>query len=93
MESINIITIEKNIPIPALTYPGRGGSAEARYGFMKTMELYDSFKVNGNTPNFSPQSVRAYVYGLNKKTDEKYTIRTLEGSSNKPTAIRVWRIK
>ena len=90
MDKINVIVIEKNIPIPALTWSS--GNSE-KYVFMQTMEPLDSFKVNGNTPGFSPSTVRAYVYGLNKKTDKKYTIRTLEGSSNKPVSIRVWRVK
>ena len=90
MENINVITIEKNIPIPALIW--RKGNSE-KYMFINSMEIMDSFKVNGNTPNFSPSTVRSHVYGLNSKGERKFTIRTLEGHSSNPTAIRVWRIK
>ena len=89
MENVNVITIERNIPIPALTWTK--GNIE-RYRFMEKMERGDSFRVNGNTPSFTPSTVRSYVYGLNNKGEKKFTIRTLEGHSKKPTAIRVWRI-
>ena len=90
MDKINVITIEKNIPIPTLTWSTRNPE---KYRFVQAMELLDSFKVNGNTPDFSPSTVRSYIYGLNSKGERKYTIRTLEGHSNNPTAIRVWRVK
>ena len=90
MKTVNIITIEKNIPIPALTWSK--GSLE-KYKFIETMDKGDSFKVNGNTPDFSPSTVRSHVYGLNSKAEKQFTIRTLEGSSSRPVAIRVWRIK
>ena len=90
MEGINVITIEKNIPIPTLTWSK--GNPE-KYKFVDIMETGDSFRVNGNTPNFSPSTVRSYVYGLNSKTEKTFTIRTLEGNSGNPTSIRVWRIR
>ena len=88
MNNTNIITIEKNIPVPEVI--GRGSAV--KYDFMKNMEIGDSFYINGNTPDFSPGSVRSHVYGLNADTAKKYTIRTLEGHSKNPRAIRVWRI-
>ena len=90
MSELNVITIEKNIPIPAIVN-GRG--CAEKYNFIKTMEIDDSFKINGATPDFSPVGVRAHVYGLNSTTDRSYTIRTIEGSSSNPDAIRVWRVK
>ena len=90
MNNTNIITIEKNIPIPALTW--RHGST-IKYDFMNTMEVNDSFYINGNTPDFTPVSVRSYVYGLNSSTERTYTVRTVEGLSDAPVAIRVWRVK
>ncbi len=86
----NIITIEKNIPIPDIVHPR--GSSE-KYNFIQGMEVNDSFKINGVTPDFSPRGVKAHIYGLNTKTKRKYTIRTIEGISSNPKAIRVWRIK
>ena len=90
MSELNVITIEKNIPIPAIIN-GRGCSE--KYNFIKSMEIDDSFKINGVTPDFSPVGVRAHVYGLNSTTDRRYTIRTVEGLSSNPGAIRVWRVK
>ena len=90
MNELNIITIEKNIPIPAIVN-GRG--CAEKYNFIQTMEIDDSFKINGVTPDFSPVGVRAHVYGLNSTTDRNYTIRTIEGLSSNPDAIRVWRGK
>ena len=87
MPNTNVITIERNIPIPALTWTSR----TIKYNFMNNLEISDSFHINGNTPDFSPIGVRAHVYGLNASTDRKYTIRTLEGPSKAPIAIRVWR--
>ena len=85
---MNIITIEKGIPLPEPT--GRG--ATIKYDFIKSMEIGDSFYINGNTPDFSPATIRSHVYGLNAETSKKYTIRTLVGNSKNPKAIRVWRV-
>ena len=89
MQNINVITIEKNVPIPELTWKG----STVKYDFIQAMEITDSFSINGSTPNFTTTSVRAYVYKLNNDTNKTYTIRTLEGRSSKPVAIRVWRVK
>jgi|TARA_R110000824_G_scaffold24840_7_gene86978 hypothetical protein len=89
-EHVNVITIEKNVPIPALTWT-KGDSK--KYLFVDTMEIEDSFKINGNTPDFSPTTVRSYIYGRNTKGSKKFTIRTLKGNSSNPTSIRVWRTK
>ena len=86
---MNIITIEKNIPMPEIC--GRGCSQ--KYNFMDTMEIGDSFYINGNTPDFSTTTVRSHVYKRNAETEQSYTIRTMKGNSSKPQAIRVWRTK
>ena len=87
----NIITIEKNVPIPTCS---RGGpSRSLKYLFIENMVEGDSFYINGNTPDFLPATVKAYIYKLNSKTRRIYTIRTLEGPSKNPLAIRVWRTK
>ena len=89
MDKMNIITIEKNIPIPAVVN-GRGCSE--KYNFIMSMEIDDSFKINGVTPDFSPRGVRAHIYGLNSSTERNYTIRTIEGHSSNPKTIRIWRV-
>ena len=86
----NIITIEKNVPIPAIVHP-RGCSE--KYNFIQSMEINDSFKINGVNPDFTTVGVRAHVYGLNTKTERTYIVRTIKGLSVNPKAIRVWRVK
>ena len=91
MENINIITIEKNIPIPE---PRIAGGRKFLYGFLRSVEVGDSFVINGNTPGFTPKGVRQYLYCQHcKKHGRRYTIRTLSGPNEKPTAIRAWRIQ
>ena len=93
MNNMNVIAIEKNIPIPATTW--YGAKSVEKYKFMESMEISDSFRINGNTPDFTPASVRSYVYGLNAlvNTNVKYAIRTIKGPSAAPDEIRVWRVK
>jgi len=87
--STNIITIEKNVPIPDPIRPlGRG----MKYDFLKTLEVGDSFVVNGQTPDFTPKAVRCQVYEKSKELNMTVTIRTLKGKSDSPEMIRVWRI-
>ena len=88
MSTPNVITIESNIPIPSIVN-GRG--CAEKYNFINSMHVNDSFRINGNTPDFTAVSVRAHVYGLNAKTDRTYTIRTIQGLSSNPTEIRIWR--
>lgn len=89
----NVITIEKNIPIPPIVYPGR--RSHGKYSFVYNMEVGDSFKINGNTPNFKAKEVRQYMYNLNSKKslNMRFAVHTLDGASSNPKAIRVWRIK
>lgn len=89
MNNTNIITIEKNVPIPDLKW----GNASEKYRFVESMEVGDSFYINGVTPDFTPLSVKAHMYKLNSQTDRRYTVRTIDGYSEKPKSIRVWRTK
>ena len=88
MPTPNVITIESNIPIPSIVN-GRG--CTEKYNFISRMNVNDSFKINGNTPDFTAVGIRAHVYGLNSSTDRKYTIRTIQGPSSNPTEVRIWR--
>ena len=91
METTNVITIEKNIEMPAV----RGYTNHKKYDFVYKMEVGDSFVINGNTPDFSPANARKHMYIRNarKTSNVKYAVRTISGHSQNPTAIRVWRIK
>ena len=87
----NIITIEKNVPIPSVyTTHDR-----TKYNFLKSMEVGDSFSINGNTPDYKPNRVRAYMYKMNSNPSHgrKYTVRTIRGTTKFLKEIRVWRIK
>ena len=91
MDDINVITIEKNVPIPEVRVSGGG---KYRYRFLKSVEVSDSFVINGNTPGFTPKAVRQYLYCQHsQKHGRRYTIRTLSGPNENPTAIRAWRIQ
>ena len=87
----NVITIEKNVPIPVM----KAYKNVIKYNFLKSMEVGDSFYINGNTPDFTPSAVRSHVYGINanRRNSYRYTIRTTTGISRYPASIRVWRIK
>tara|TARA_Y100001938_G_scaffold117312_1_gene161758 strand:+ start:184 stop:456 length:273 start_codon:yes stop_codon:yes gene_type:complete len=87
----NVITIEKDVPIPELRY----ASGKVKYKFLDNMKVGDSFIINGNTPDYRPKGVRQYLYGQHFKTGNKrrYTIRTLSGPNKNPSSIRCWRIK
>ena len=88
----NVITIEKNIPMPLTK---TRSDVDVKYSFLHKMEVGDSFSINGSTPDFSTTGVRAFVYGQNasKIKSNRYTVRTITGPSINPTSIRVWRIK
>ena len=91
----NVIKIEKNIPMPVRTYFGRG----SRYGFIKDLEVGDSFVINGNTPDFTPKSAMSTVYSVahsfRKKTgrDFRVSCRILAGTNRNPLSVRIWRTK
>ena len=70
-----------------------GGGGRHRYRFLKSVEVGDSFVINGNTPDFTPKGVRQYLYSQHSKSGRRYTIRTLSGPNENPTAIRAWRIQ
>ena len=89
MKSItNIITIEKNVPIPVL----RTGCDRMKYIFLENMEIGDSFCINGNTPDYNPKAVRSHVYGKHTRTTDRYTVRTIRGNTENPKEIRIWRV-
>ena len=90
MNNTNVITIEKNVPIPPSIRP----FDYSKYQFIHNLEVGDSFVINGNTPDYKAHRVRQYVYSdkTYKRYKMRFSIRTLKGPSKKPTAIRVWRV-
>ena len=89
----NVITIEKNVPIPESRSVCQ---TTTKYDFIQNMEIGDSFVVDNTNPDINPKLVRGYVYGLKHKRKDngrEYVIRTLSGNSKRPNKIRVWRTK
>lgn len=95
MNRTNVITIEKNVPIPMIIARG----CADKYLFTHQLDVTDSCVINGNTPDMTPKSVRCWIYNQRTKatTSElrarRYTIRTLSGPSKNPTSIRIWRVR
>ena len=88
----NVIRIEKNVPMPTRNYFGR----ESRYGFIKDLEVGDSFIINGNTPDYTPKSAMSTVYSLahslrKKGSDFRVSCRILAGTNRNPSSVRIWR--
>jgi hypothetical protein len=74
-----MITIEKNIPIPARA-TGRPLLAKPHLDALRTMDIGDSF--------VSPPEIKiaASMASVTKKTGRKFSARKISGST------RVWRI-
>ena len=85
----NIIRIEKGVPIPQFTNGSR--NRLSKYDFLQSLEIGDSFVINGNMPDYCPKSAQSVIYEKAKKLGMTVTMRTLEGRSNNPTKIRIWR--
>ena len=93
MRHTNVITIEKDIPIPPIASKGEHG----KYRFVNQMQVGDSFVINGNTPDITPKAIKCWIYNQRTKGKtislrrRRYTMRTLIGSSTNPVSIRIWR--
>jgi hypothetical protein len=88
--STNIITIERDVPIPAPIITKHG--IRQKYAFLHNLQVGDSFEINGNMPDYTPKAVRTKAYDVCKEKGMKITIRTLEGTSEDPKKIRIWRV-
>ena len=91
------ITIERNIPLPDSRHY-TGVNYSIRMEFMSYMKVGESFVMTRETPNISIGSARKHIYTINanelkKHNGKRFTIRTLSGKSNRPSAVRVWRTK
>ena len=90
----NVITIEDGIAIPKATHPGR----PSRYNFIESLRVGQSFAINGNTPDYNAKTVGSSCYTvaqrIRKTTDSKFriSVRTIKGTSQKPTLVRCWRV-
>ena len=90
--STSIIRIDSHIPIPENI---RGGGV-TKYKFMNDMNIGDSFEVRDDNEHITPHGVRAHAYNYkyhNKNSTYKFSVRLISGTSKKPRAVRIWRIK
>ena len=87
--STNVITIEKNVPRPNVNRGTNG--LTPKYDFLSTLEIGDSFVINGNMPDYKP-TCSSTLYAQAKERGLKVSIRTEAGPSKLPTRIRVWRV-
>ena len=68
MNNTNIITIEKNVPIPERTY----GTSTKKYLFLKSMDVGDSFVVDKNNPDFDPVYLDSiFIVSMQKNITEE----------------------
>ena len=87
------IKIRNNVALPPIL-PKRMN----KYGFISTLEVGESFEVNGDTPDFKPQSLVAAAYSIAKRVrrttnkDFRVACRTIEGTSTHPIVTACWRI-
>ena len=93
----NGITIERNIPLPD-SRRHIGVDYSIRMEFMSYMKVGESFVMTRETPSLNLDSARKHIYTINaneskKHNGKRFTIRTLSGKANKPSAVRVWRVK
>jgi|TARA_R100000049_G_C1870271_1_gene30326 hypothetical protein len=86
------IKIRTDVPLP----PAR--PYMTRYAFIQTLDVGESFEVNGDTPGYKAKSLAPAAYQVasfvRKTTNKKFKIacRTLEGTSKNPIRTAVWRI-
>ena len=88
------ILIRNNVELPC---PERGNTY-SKYGFISTLEVGESFEVNGDTPDFRAKSLAPAAYAIAKHVrtttrNKKFTIacRTIHGTCKEPTVVGCWR--
>ena len=87
------IKIRSNVELPPALK-----TASHKYEFITTLEVGESFEVNGDTPDYKPKSLASGVYQVasryRKTTDKTFKVacRTIEGTSSDPIRSACWRI-
>ena len=88
------ILIRNNVPLPC---PERGNTY-SKYGFISTLNVGESFEVNGDTPEFKAKSLAPAAYAIAKHIrtttrNKKFTVacRTVHGTCKEPTVVGCWR--
>ena len=90
----NVIKVRDNIPLPTPTM----SMQLSKYGFISTLEVGQSFEINGDTPDYKAKSLAPAAYAVAKHIREntrhrKFTVacRTLEGTCKQPVIVGCWR--
>ena len=90
----SVIKIRDNVPLPMPTK----SLQLSKYGFISTLEVGQSFEINGDTPDYNAKSLAAAAYAVATHVREttrhrKFTVacRTLEGTCKNPVIVGCWR--
>jgi len=87
------IKIRNNVALPSIALKKAN-----RYGFISTLEVGESFEINGDTPDFKPRSLVSAAYSIARHVrrttnkDFRVACRTIEGTSTNPVVTGCWRI-
>ena len=92
------IKIRNNVELPC---PERGNLV-SKYGFISTLEVGESFEVNGDTPDYKAKSLAPAAYAIAKHVrtttdrtirNKKFTVacRTVHGTCKDPLVVGCWR--
>ena len=92
----NVIKVDRHVPMPKMVY-----HRTSRYGFLKELEVGESFLINGSTPDYHPKKSTSscYSYALNLRRkggmykNFRVSCRTLKGTFRNPKEVRIWRVQ
>ena len=88
------IKIRNNVHLPPIFRPQHLN----KYGFISTLEICESFEVNGDTPDYKARSLAPAAYSVashvrkSSNKDFRVACRTVEGSCKDPVRAACWRV-
>ena len=88
------IVIRNNVPVPN----AERGNTYGKYSFISTLQVGESFEIDGDTPGFKAKSLAPAAYAVAKHVrdntrNKKFTVacRTIHGTCKDPLVVGVWR--
>jgi len=94
-----VYTVPKCIKIRSnMSLPPVRKNVMNKYGFITTLEVGESFEVNGDTPDYKAKSLAPAAYSVasqyRKTTNKNFKVacRTIEGTSSNPIRSACWRV-
>lgn len=81
------ITVEKNVPIPAIARTGVGGGRPSRYGFHHLLAPGDSLFIPATT--VKPKDAQQAAVAFARRRDLVFVTRTVREPE---LGMRVWRV-